>query len=110
MLYMDLEYCRGVLFVRLDGCLTKKNTSRINNYLAPVIQKHQIKYLVYNLLSVSKVDESGIDAILRTKYEIKKNQGTVYLCEVPEHIKNQVKRLRVKQMISERMVFESLQV
>ena len=96
MLYMDLEYCRGVLFVRLDGCLTKKNTSRINNYLAPVIQKHQIKYLVYNLLSVS--------------YEIKKNQGTVYLCEVPEHIKNQVKRLRVKQMISERMVFESLQV
>ena len=110
MLYMDLEYCKGVLFVRLDGSLTKRNTYRINNYLAPVIQKHQIKYLVYNLFSVSKVDEAGVDAILRTKYEIKKNQGSIYLCEVPENIKNQMKRLRVKQVVSERMVFEALNV
>lgn len=86
MLYMDLEYCKGVLFVRLDGNLTKKNTYRINNYLIPVIKKHRIKYLVYNLFSLMDLDSAGMDALLRTKYAIKNNQGSIYLCEVPEQI------------------------
>ncbi len=110
MLYMDLEYCRGVLFVRLDGNLTKRNTYRINNYLAPVILKHRIKYLVYNLFSVSQIDDAGLDAILRTKFAIKSNQGSAYLCEVPEHLKKVVKRLKMKETATELTALEILKV
>lgn len=107
---MDLEYQKGVLVVRLDGCLTKRNTYRINNYLAPVILKHRIKYLVYNLVSVLKMDDAGADALLRTKYAIKKNQGSLYLCEVPEHLKKNVKKLRIKETTSESTALDILTV
>ncbi len=110
MLYMDLEYCKGVLFVRLDGALTKRNTYRINNYLAPVLKKHRIKFLVYNLFSVVNVDDAGIDALLRTKHAIKSNHGSVYLCEVPEHLKKTFKRLRVKETESELTALNILKV
>lgn len=110
MLYMDLEYCKGVLFVRLDGNLTRKNTYRINNYLAPVLVKHRIKYLVYNFFSVLKVDESGIDAILRTKHAIKSNHGCAYLCEVPDHLRKNLKRLRMKETLNELTALELLKV
>ena len=110
MLYMDLEYQKGVLFVRLDGCLTKRNTYRINNYLAPVILKHRIKYLVYNLFSIIKIDDAGVDALLRTKHAIKKNQGSLYLCEVPEHLKKNLKGLRFKETTNESTALELLKV
>lgn len=107
---MDLEYCKGVLFVRLDGNLTRRNTYRINNYLAPVVAKHRIKYLVYNLFSVLKIDDAGIDAILRTKHAIKNNHGSIYLCEVPEHLRKEIKRLRMKETQSELTALNLLKV
>ncbi len=110
MLYMDLEYRKGVLFVRLDGNLTRKNTYKINNYLTPVLLKHRIKYLVYNLFSVLKVDESGLDCLLRSKHAMKVNQGSIYLCEVPDHLKKEVKRLRIKETDTELTALDILKV
>lgn len=110
MLYMDLEYKKDVLIVRLDGNLTKKNTHHINNYLIPVIKKHQIKYLIYNMFSILKIDEAGMNAIIRTKCAIKENQGTLYLCEVPRELKKQMKHLRLKEVENERMAFKLLHV
>jgi anti-anti-sigma factor len=107
---MDLEYRKGVLFVRLDGNLTRKNTYKLNNYLTPVLLKHRIKFLVYNLFSVLTVDESGIDSLLRTKHAIKNNHGSIYLCEVPKHLKKEVKRLRIKETDSELSALDILKV
>lgn len=110
MLYMDIEYESGVLVVRLDGNLTKKNVYRINNYLTPVIRKHQIKCFIYNMKKVLKIDESGIDALLRTKYAIKNNRGTIYFCEVPERLKKQMKHLRMKEVENERTALKLFQI
>ena len=107
---MDLEYCKGVLFVRLDGNLTRKNTYKINQYLIPVLLKYRIKYLVYNLFSISNIDDAGMDAIIRTKYAMRSNQGSVYLCEVPENLKQRIKRLRIKQTDSEVTALNLLKV
>ena len=62
MFQMNLEYNKGILFARLKGNLTKKKTYELNNYLIPVLLKHKIKYLVYNLYELNKIDESGINA------------------------------------------------
>ncbi len=110
MLYMDLEYHKGVLFVRLDGNLTRKNVYKINNYLTPVILKHRIKYLVYNLFSLLQIDESGIDCILRTKCAIRDNHGSIYVCEVPEHLKKMVRKAHIKSTDSELTALQLLQV
>ncbi|MCI8394305.1 MAG: STAS domain-containing protein [Bacilli bacterium] len=110
MLYMDLEYYQGVLFVRLDGHLTYKNAYKINNYLAPVILKHRIKYLVYNLFSVLDLDNAGVDAIIRTKYAIRSNQGSVYLCEVPHQFRKVMRRSHIKETLTEQSALELLKV
>ena len=42
MLKMNLEFNKGILFVRLDGMLNRATTYKVNNYLVPVILKHKI--------------------------------------------------------------------
>lgn len=110
MLKMDLQYIRGILFVRLNGVLNRKNTYKINNYLVPVILKHKIKYLVYNLYELDSLDESGVDALLNTKCAIRANKGKICLCEVSDNLKGQIKRLRIKNVEDERCVFDLIKI
>ncbi len=110
MLNMDLEYNKGILFVRLKGNLNRKSSYKLNNYLLPVLLKHKIKYLVYNLYELEGVDESGIDAILNTKCAIKSNKGKICLCEVSKELKRLIRRLRIKSVEDERKVFDLIKV
>lgn len=110
MLKMDLEYNKGILFVRLDGKLNRTTTYKVNNYLVPVILKHKIKYLVYNFYNLQDVDETGIDAILNTKYAIKNNKGLIYLCEVNKMLNHKLHRLHIKKTDNELSAFRVIEV
>ena len=105
-----MQYIRGILFVRLGGVLTRKNTYKINNQLVPVLLKHKIRYLVYNLYELNGIDESGVDALLNTKCAIRANKGKICLCEVSEGMKGQLKRLRIKNVQNERCVFDLIKI
>lgn len=96
MLKVDMEYEKGVLYVRLKGVLDRKVCYKINNYIVPVVLKHKIKYLVFNLLELKSIDESGLDALLNTKCAIKTNKGKICLCEVSDEVRQKIKRLRMK--------------
>ena len=110
MLKMDLEYVQGILFVRLKGKLLNRNKYKIFNYLNPIIKKHNIKYLVYNLHDLSGIDEIGIDAILSTKCTIKKQKGKIYLCKVNKAILLNLKRLHIKNISSEEAALKMIEV
>jgi len=47
MFKLELEYKDEILFARLKGILDRKASYKINNYLNPVIKKHEIKNLEY---------------------------------------------------------------
>ncbi|MBQ4583664.1 MAG: STAS domain-containing protein [Bacilli bacterium] len=110
MLNMDLEYNKGILFVRLKGKLNRKSSYKLNNYLVPVLLKHKIRYLVYNLYELSDIDEAGVDAMLNTKCAIKANKGKICLCEVSESLEQMLKRLKIKFVSNERKVFDLIRV
>ncbi|MBE6148496.1 MAG: STAS domain-containing protein [Firmicutes bacterium] len=110
MLKMDLEYNRGILFVRLDGRLNRNTTYKINNYLVPVLLKHKIKYLVYNFYKLKDIDEEGIDAILNTKYAIKTNKGLIYLCDVNKELNKKIHKLHIKKTENELSAFKVIEV
>lgn len=110
MLKMDLEFCRGILFVRLRGKLLRKNSYKINNYLNPVLKKHKIKYVVYNLFFLEDIDASGIDAILNSKYIVKSNNGKIRMCEVNSNIKEKIKQTRLARITNELAAFKLLEV
>ena len=110
MLKMDLEYKSGVMFIRLEGNLVRKTNYKINNYIIPVIVKHQIKYVIYNFEKLKTIDESGLDSILNTKCKIKKNKGIIYLCKVSNELSLKVKKLRIKQISDELTALKKLEV
>ena len=110
MLKMDLEFNRGILFVRLKGKLLRKSSYKINNYLNPVLKKHKIKYLVYNFFFLEDIDASGIDAILNTKYIIKNNKGKIRMCEINNNIKEKIKGARLARITNELAAFQLLEV
>ncbi len=101
MLKMDLEYNDGVLFMRLKGSLERKNTYKLHNYLIPVLLKHKVKYLVCNLYDLERVDEPGIDALIKAKWAIKINEGKFYLCDVPTKLNEISKKLHIKALKDE---------
>ncbi len=110
MFQMNLEYNKGILFARLKGNLTKKKTYELNNYLIPVLLKHKIKYLVYNLYELNKIDESGINALLNTKCAIKSNKGKIFVCEVKEEMKELLKKLPIKEIDNELIALKLIEV
>lgn len=110
MLKMDLEYIKEILFIRLDGKLTKKTNHKLYNYIIPALVKHKIKYVVYNLKDLKEIDEIGIDTILNSKCKVKRNGGKVYLCEVNNEILFKIKRLRLKCFSSEFIALRQIEV
>lgn len=96
MLKVDMEYEKGILYVRLKGILERKVCYKINNYIVPTVLKHKIKYLVFNLMEVKDIDTSGMDALLNTKCAIRTNKGKICLCEVSDDLKFKIKRLKMK--------------
>ncbi len=96
MLKVDMEYDKGILYVRLEGILERKTCYKLNNYIVPAVLKHKIKYLVFNLFMLKDIDESGIDALLNVKCAIKTNKGKICLCEVSDEIEKKIKRLRMR--------------
>lgn len=110
MFHMDLEYNKGILFARLSGNLSRKGSYKLNNYLVPVILKHKIKFLVYNMFDLTEIDECGIDAILNTKCAIRANKGKIFLCEVPKEFNKDIRKLHIKETTSELSALELIHV
>ncbi len=109
MLKIDAEYHEGVLYVRLNGNLTAKNSYKINNYVIPVVAKHQIKYLVYNLHDLKNIDTKGLDAIINSKIMMKKNKGKMLICHVGTHIDKILKSLKIPVLRNEKEVLAYLE-
>lgn len=110
MLKMDLEYKSGILFIRLNGALKRNTSYKLNNYIVPVLIKHKIKYLIYNLKELKSIDEQGIDAILNTKCKIRKNKGIICVCEANEETKDKMKRLKLKHYFNEKTALKKIEV
>ena len=83
LLNINMEYRKGILFVRLEGKLNKRSSRKLNNELVPVILKYGIKYLVYNLDNLQGIDKSGLKAILNGNKAIIGNNGQTYMCAIP---------------------------
>ncbi len=96
MLKVDMEYDKGILYIRLNGELDRKACYKINNYILPAVLKHKIKYLVFNLFMLKDIDTSGLDSLLNVKCAIRANKGKICLCEVSDDISQKIKRLRMK--------------
>lgn len=63
MFETNIEYKKGVLFIRISGSLDKTNSYKLKKEIIPLILENGFKYVVLNLNEVDVLDNYGIDAI-----------------------------------------------
>lgn len=101
MLDINMEFRKGILFVRLDGELTKNTVERIDREVIERIKKSGINNVVYNLENLKEIDLKGVHALLYT-YEINKNnKGRTLVCGINDNVKKIIKNSRMLNYVNE---------
>lgn len=80
MINIDMEFIRGMLFVRLEGILSKKTSKELNNVLDRMINQHGIRYFVINLENLISIDEAGIESIMEHYFDVIMHDGKLVVC------------------------------
>lgn len=80
MLDINMEFKKGILFVRLKGIINGDTTQLLDDHLTKLIEINGIKYLLINFEKVDYIDKYGIDIIIDNYHMISKNNGKMILC------------------------------
>lgn len=96
MLKIILEFRKGILFVRLQGKLTKDTVLEFQEEVIQLIQKNGIHTVVVNIEELDELDLKGMNALLYCYESCKKNKGTALICGVSkDSIKQRLDKGRV---------------
>lgn len=87
MLNIDLEYKRGILFLRLNGKLNKKTSCILGDAIKELVNRVGIKYLLINFEKLYEIDKEGISTIITSYNNYLKNSGKLMVCGYDENIK-----------------------
>ena len=79
MLRINMEYRKGILFVRLKGNLNANTAPKFEEYAIPIIKDYGIRYIVYNLSELNCLDSYGESALVKGGNEAKGNDGKVLI-------------------------------
>ena len=91
MLNIDMEFKKGVLFVRLNGILNEETSLILDEDLTSIIKNNLIKNVSINLKHVSYIDKEGIDVIRKNYHIIKELNGKLMICGLKKLIFNKHK-------------------
>ena len=105
---MDLEYNKGILFIRFKKDINKELSKEINQCLIPKVLEQKIKYIVLNLYEVENVDTFGLDSLLNLKCAVKSNKGKICLCEISKELNKKISDVSIKKTEDELKAFKIL--
>lgn len=80
MFQIEMEFIRGMLFVRLEGILSKRTSKQLNQVLDRMINEQGIRYFVINLENLKSIDESGIQSIVDHYFDAIMHDGKLVVC------------------------------
>ena len=103
MLKINLEFRKGVLFVRLNGSLNdKESLDNINS----LINEVGLKYIVLNVDKLKCIDVNGINCILDYNNKLINNNGKLLLCESNNIISNRLFKNKIPYINNEIQAFD----
>jgi anti-anti-sigma factor len=80
MLDIDIEFRKGILFVRLGGRLDENSSLKLNKELIPIIKDNGIRYVVFNMEHLEYIDLEGIETLKYNYKVILENKGQTLVC------------------------------
>jgi len=93
MLDINIEFRKGVLFIRLEGILNRDTIYKLNEDVLETIKNNGIKFIVFNLENLYYIDLNGINAIMNHYYTINQYHGKALICG----INNSIVKSRINQ-------------
>jgi len=82
MLDINMEFRKGILFIRLSGILTETTVEKLEKEVTELVGKFGIRNLVFNLEEVTHIDLIGINALLKNYELCKQNDGKTLVCNL----------------------------
>lgn len=92
MLEINMEYARGLLFIRLNGILSKRTTNDLKTTLDRMIEKEGVKYFVINLEHLEYIDEEGLQLLMNYSINISLHEGKLIICGYHQKIQKKVSK------------------
>lgn len=84
MLDINIEFTKGVLFVRLEGILNDSNVDNIKNTIMKILSEGGIRYLVFNVHNLKIEGDSSL--FNKCEEVIKINDGRMLICGLENEI------------------------
>lgn len=84
MLDINIEFSKGVLFVRLSGKMNSLNFINIKNNIITVLKEGGIKYLVFNIDNLKIMEK--VDLFDCCNKLVKSNNGKMIICGVNDKL------------------------
>lgn len=82
LLDIDMEFRKGILFVRLYGVLVKNTISKLHKEVTDLIKDNGVCNVVFNIKGLDSIDCYGINALLYNYELCKQNNGKTLLCGI----------------------------
>jgi anti-anti-sigma factor len=102
MLDIDMEFKKGILFVRLNGELLSHNCILLDNKINELILSNSVRFIAFNVSSLNYIDNTGIDTISKYTLALSKINGKALLCGVNNKlVKGRVKNSPLSYLIEQ---------
>ena len=91
MLKINMEFSKGILWIRLDGILSKKEVYKFKKEVTNIIRENKIRKVVFNLANLNYIDKYGINSILQSNI----NNNNL-ICNTTKELSNKFRKYNFK--------------
>lgn len=102
MLDINIEFRKGIAFIRLAGILNKTTVGKMNDEVTDMIRDNGIRNVVFNISEIDYIDVKGINTLFYNYELCNQNKGKILLCGINnESVREKIMNSRLLKYIHE---------
>ena len=86
LLDINIEFFKGILFIRLNGVLNKNTVAKLKEEVNNLVEENGIRNTVFNVSGLDSIDCYGINTLLNNYELCKNNNGKSLLCGLTNNL------------------------
>ncbi len=90
-----LEFRKGILFLRLNGVITKDTYQKYKDDVIDIIKNNGMRNVVINFKEIEDIDLKGINLLYYTYEIIKQNKGILYFTNINDSIIGRIEKSHI---------------
>lgn len=86
MLDIDMEFRKGILFVRLCGSFSIESCIQLDKKLEQLVSDNNVRFITFNVAGLNYIDIAGINTILKYNSALSRIKGRAIICGVDNRL------------------------